>query len=283
MSAADFSFIVSDMREINGSTRLLAIIGDPIAQVRSPGIFNPLIRAAGINAVLIPFHVPAQRFEDVIEGIMGLANLDGLVITYPFKERALGLVQAATERARLVGGVNAMRREADGSWLGDMFDGVGLMRGLTSRTAIAGTRILLIGAGGAGRAIGVAFAEAGASAITVADLERGRAEALVGKIRSRYPDCRAALAPTLASSHDIIVNATPVGMTPGDGLPADVGPFSPAMTVVDIVSGTQPTVFLRAAAAQGATTIPGAVMTEGQAAAILEFFGIGRRRSGPGA
>jgi shikimate dehydrogenase len=260
--------------QIDGLTEIFAIIGDPIKQVRSPGIFNPLIQAAGRNAVLLPFHVPEQRFEEVTRGIMGLANLGGLVVTYPFKERSLALVDDLSERAQQVGGLNAMRRGPDGRWTGDMFDGVGLSRAVAAQTPIRGARVLLIGAGGAGRAIGLALAQEGATAITVADLQPSRAQWLIDRIQAYYPGCDTRHGPAVASGYDIIVNATPVGMSPNDGLPAELGPLSSAMTVVDIVPYPEITPLLASAAAVGAKTIPGAAMTNGQASAILEFFGI---------
>jgi len=262
--------------QIDGSTEIFAIVGDPIKQVRTPGILNPLIQAAGRNAVLLPFHVPEQGFEEVTRGIMGLANLGGLVITYPFKERSLALVDELSERAEQVGGLNAMRRKPDGRWIGDMFDGVGLSRAVAAQTSINGARVLLIGAGGAGRAIGLAFASEGAAAITVADLQPSRAEWLIGRVQAYYPDCDIRQGAAVATGHDIIVNATPIGMSPGDGLPAEIGSLSSAMTVVDIVPYPEVTPLLAAAAAAGARTIPGAAMTNGQANAILEFFGLNR-------
>jgi shikimate dehydrogenase len=209
-----------------------------------------------------------------MRGIMKLANLGGLVITYPFKERCLALVDDLSERAQQVGGVNAMRRKPDGRWTGDMFDGVGLSRAVAERTSINGARILLIGAGGAGRAIGLALAKEGAAAITVADHHAGRAEWLVDRIRACYPGCDGRHGSAVASGHDIIVNATPIGMSPGDGLPAELGPLSSSMTVVDIVPYPEVTPLLASAAAAGAKTISGVAMTNGQAKAILEFFGI---------
>jgi shikimate dehydrogenase len=179
-----------------------------------------------------------------------------------------------SDRARQVGGVNAMRREADGRWTGDMFDGIGLVRAVTARTPIRGARILLVGAGGAGRAIGLACGEAGAAAITVADLDAGRSDWLVERIRAHYPACEVRSGPAVVGDHDVLINATPVGMAEGDGLPADIGALSSAMTVIDIVPYPENTPLLAAARAAGAKAIPGAAMTNGQARAILEFFGL---------
>lgn len=203
---------------------------------------------------------------------MKLGNLGGLVVTYPFKEQALALVDVSTPRARMVGGVNAMRREPDGRWVGDIFDGVGTVSAVAAKTNIAGSRVLLIGAGGAGRAIGLAFADAGAASMTVTDLKTDRAQFLINKVRQNFPDCEIEAGPAMAHGHDIIINATPIGMKPSDGFPADIGAFSPSMTVVDVVLSTSQTPFLRAAASAGARIVPGTAITDSQAHAILEFL-----------
>jgi shikimate dehydrogenase len=261
---------------IDGATRLFAIIGDPIRQARTPALLNPLIGKAGANAVLVPFHVRERDFDASMKAIMNLGNLDGLVITYPFKGKALALVDDLSARARQVGGLNAMRRDPDGRWTGDMFDGIGLLRAVATQTEIAGKRVLLIGAGGAGSAIGFAFAEAGTSAITINDLDAKRAGDLAGRIGQAYPACGTRTGSALAEGHDIIVNATPIGMSAGDGLPGEVGPLSSSMIVVDIVPAPHMTPLLRRAADAGARPVAGSAMTEGQASAIAEFLAFER-------
>ena len=113
-----------------GATRLYAIIGDPIAQVRSPEVFTERFAAAGIDAVLVPAHVPAERFDAIVPALMALGNLDGLLVTVPFKARMASLrKRLGCDGADCIGAVNALRREADGTWTGDMFDGAGFVRG----------------------------------------------------------------------------------------------------------------------------------------------------------
>ena len=260
--------------KIDGATRLFAIIGDPIKQARTPALFNPLMEKAGVNAVLVPFHVRERDFDASMKAIMGLGNLEGLVITYPFKEKSLALADELSERARRVGGLNAMRRGSDERWVGDMFDGIGLLRAVEARTNIAGSKVLLIGAGGAGRAIAFAFAEAGVASITINDLDNKRAGDLAERIRRARPGCEARIGSALAEGQDILVNATPIGMKAEDGLPGEIGALSPSMTVADIVPTPHMTPLLRKAVETGAKSIAGSAMTEGQASAILEFFGI---------
>lgn len=267
----------NDIAAINGSTELFAIVGDPIAQVGSPGVFNPRFRRAGRNAVLIPVHIPQAELEAAMPGLMRVANLSGIVITVPFKKRAAAFVARVGEKGRQVGGINAMRRDADGRWSGDMFDGVGLVRAIElAGRSLQGQRVLLLGAGGAGSAIGPAFAAAGVRAMTVFDPDAGRAEALARKVRGFYPACEIAPGTPSAAGHDIVVNASPVGMRPGDGLPAPLGALEPACLVVDIVPKPEITPLIAAARAAGCQTVGGVAMIDAQADTILEFFAAGK-------
>jgi hypothetical protein len=140
---------------INGATRLYAIIGDPIAQVKSPQVLNPRFAAAGLNAVLFPVHVKPELFDETVRGLMAIANLDGIIATVPYKARIIPFIGNVLPMAAKVGAANALRRGPDGSWSGDMFDGRGLVRGLRDASIpLEGRRVMLVGAGGAGSAAG---------------------------------------------------------------------------------------------------------------------------------
>ena len=162
---------------ITGRTRLYAIIGDPIAQVRSPQVYTERFAAAGIDAVLIPAHVPADRFDTIIPALLGLANLDGLLVTVPFKTRIVSFADRLGPTAEAVGAVNALRREADGSWSADMFDGIGFVRAAERKgQRLQGRKVALFGAGGAGSAIACALARASVASIDIIDTDAARAK-----------------------------------------------------------------------------------------------------------
>src|ERR1043166_5463291 len=163
-------------RIVDGATRLSCIIGDPVAQTGSPRGFSERFRAARRNAILVPFHVPAAAFEPIVRGIMALANLDGIIVTVPYKARMLQFVDRILPTAQKIGAVNALRREADGQWSGDRFDGRGIVRAVTAGgRAVAGRNVMLIGAGGAGSAIACALAEAGVGSITLCVVDTRKA------------------------------------------------------------------------------------------------------------
>ena len=259
--------------EIGGSTRLFAIIGHPIAQVKSPQTFNPRIAAAGLDAVLVPIHVVPEKFDDTVRGLKAIANLDGIVITVPYKARILPFIDQVLPMAEAVGAANAMRREPDGRWSGDMFDGVGLMRGLREQGEDPrGRRVMLLGAGGAGSAVAVALAQAGAAAVTIHDVDAVKTQAVVDRVKRAYPACDARAGAPDLDSHDTLINATPTGMAEGDPLPVSIERLRPEMLVVDIIMKPEVTAFLSAARQRGCKALPGKTMLEGQGVELMKFF-----------
>ncbi|MEJ0071764.1 MAG: hypothetical protein WDO24_26985 [Pseudomonadota bacterium] len=208
---------------VTGRSRLYAIIGDPIEQVKSPEILNPMMRAAGKAGILVPMQIAPAKLAEAIRGIKAIGNIDGIVITVPHKMRMLELVDAVLPTGRRVGAINAVRREPDGRWVGDMFDGKGFVAGLRKHGhEPAGKRALLVGAGGAGSAVGFALAEAGVTRLTVFDSDRAKAERLARGIAEAFPQSGAAAGAGDATGYDFAVNATPIGMAPGD--PSPIGP-----------------------------------------------------------
>jgi shikimate dehydrogenase len=265
--------------EVTGETRLYVIIGHPVAQVRSPMTFNPLFRAAGMNAIMVALDVPPEGLESAVAGLKAIANLDGIVATVPHKARMVGLVDEVLPTGRMVGAINAVRRGRDGSWIGDMFDGRGAVQGLRAQGIDPGGRsVLLVGAGGAGSAVAFAMAEAGVARLTIFDVDRDKAGRVIEGVRAAYPKLRVEAGPPVPSpDHDTVINATPLGMSPGDPLPVDPAAIDPSMLVVDVIMKPEVTPLLQAARAKGCRIQPGRHMLEGQVAAVAAFFGIKAR------
>ena len=268
---------------ITGATRLYAILGDPIVQVRSPEVFTERFAAASVNAVLVPALVPAEHFDKIIPALMALGNLDGLLVTVPFKARMVPFASRLGAAAKCIGAVNALRREVDGSWTGDMFDGEGFVRGIERKgERLRGRRVLLFGAGGAGSAIACALAGAEVESIGIVDPDAGRVEALVGALRSAFPDCDLSAATSKAADVDMIVNASPVGMRPGDGMPGDIGTLSSDTLVGDVVITESPTALIQHGLRHGCRCVTGHDMHSGQIEAIMNFFSPGAPSAGLG-
>lgn len=265
---------VETVRQITGCTRLFAVIGDPVAQVMAPELMNRLFAERGVDAVLLPIEVTANDLAAVVDGLKRTGNLDGFLVTVPHKLALGRQADRLSDAASLSGSVNAMRREPDGSWLGDNFDGQGFVRGLLGAGhTVAGKRFTLVGAGGAGVSIAAAVLGAGAAAMSIVDVDRSRAKALAARLNDRWTDrARAADAPDAAS--DVVVNATPLGLRENDPLPFALDGLGAETVIADIIMKPAETRLLREAAARGLRTHPGLPMLIEQIPLYREFFRI---------
>jgi shikimate dehydrogenase len=175
--------------------------------------------------------------------------------------------------------VNTLRREPDGSWSADMFDGTGMVRAFERKGVdVAGRRVALFGAGGAGSAIACALAEAKVSSIDVIDVDARKADALVSRLRDAFPGVAAATAGA-AGQANLVVNASPVGMHPADGLPGALGELERGTAIGDVVVSAQPTAIIRFAQAHGCTWVDGKDLHAGQIDVALEYFRLDGARS----
>ncbi|MFB4197221.1 shikimate dehydrogenase family protein [Streptomyces carpaticus] len=261
---------------ISGTTRLFAVLGDPVTQVRAPALLNGLFARTGRDAVLVPVQAGPGDLPAVARGLMRARNLDGLLVTVPHKAAMLALADEVSPAAALSGTTNALRRTAHGRWHADNFDGAGFLRGLTAAgRSPAGLRVLLAGAGGAGSAIAVALLRAGAAALTVCDPDRARREALAARLAEHWPG-RVRTGPPAGPGEplaaDLAVNATPLGMRRSDPLPFDPAGLPPHAVVADIVMKPARTRLLARAAALGLGVQPGAPMLDHQLDLYRDYF-----------
>lgn len=259
---------------VSGATRVFLILGDPVEQVRAPEAFNHLFAKHGVDAVLVPAKVKPAALPGFVQGAMQAQNVDGLWLTIPHKAEVLPLLAACDPLGRAAGAVNAVRRRADGALEGALFDGSGFVKSLDHfGLPVAGRRVLLLGAGGAGRAIAVSLQAREAGTVAVYDATPGRAADLVAS-RPATGATRFQVAESADPvGHDLVVNATPLGLRLDDPLPIDVDRLSPGAAVVDILMKNQPTPLLRACQARGIPAHPGFEMMVQQVPEYLRFFG----------
>ena len=257
---------------VDGATRLILIIGDPIAQVKSPAGMSAAFAARGNNTLCVPVHVAPADLAEFVQAAASAQNIDGLLITIPHKFAAHELCAATTERAHFLKAVQTMRRHPDGGWFGENVDGIGFVAGLRNKGCNPqGTRALLVGAGGAGSAIAFALLEAGVSALAITDDDPARRQSLIGKLATR------SAAPVSAGSGDpsgfnLIVNATPAGMRPDDPLPVDVSRLSADAFCGCVITSPEVSPFIGAARVLGCGTSTGADMYQGTQALMLDFL-----------
>lgn len=260
---------------INGNTELIAHIGYPTHTFKSPMIYNPYFEASGINAVVVPMGCKPENYPQFLRAVFTLENIRGALITMPHKVSTVGLLDEVTATVRVAGACNAVKRLADGRLVGDMFDGAGFVRGVQRKGLdLTGQRVLVVGTGGVGCAIAASLAGAGIAAISLFDVNTASCEALAQRLKTHYPQIEVRTGSNDPADHDLVVNATPMGMNEGDPLPMDVSRLSPATFVGEVVMKAETTAFLAAAQARGCRTQVGTDMLYEQIPAYLEYFGL---------
>ena len=259
---------------INGRTTLIAHLGYPTETFKAPLIYNPYFESIGVDAVVIPMGVKAEDHARLLPLLFRLTNLRGALVTMPHKVTTVALVNELSTAAKIAGACNAVLNRADGTLLGDMFDGEGFVRGALRRgRSIAGRAALVAGCGGVGSAIAASLAGAGIARLGLFDVRNAAAQALAQRLRVHYPNLEIDIGRKDPHGHDIVVNATPMGMKEGDPLPLEVERISASAFVGEVVMKEQTTPFLRAARARGCDIQPGIDMLFEQIPAYLEFFG----------
>jgi shikimate dehydrogenase len=259
---------------IDGSTEIIAHLGYPTHAFKAPLVYNPYFAAAGINAIVVPMGCKAESFAAVLKGVFQLENLRGALITMPHKVSVVDLLDEATASVRVAGACNAVKRLPDGRLLGDQFDGTGFVRGLERKgLRLPGARALVVGCGGVGSAIAASLAAANTAHIALFDLNTASADDLAGRLHMHFPAVGVSTGNNDPTGFDLVVNATPMGMNPGDPLPVDVARLAPGTFVGEVVMKNEMTAFLQAAQARGCQVQVGSDMLFEMIPPYLEFFG----------
>jgi shikimate dehydrogenase len=259
---------------VSGRTRVLGIVGDPIEQVRSPEMFTAEFRRRGHDAVLVPVHVRPGDFDTCLPALLRIANLDGLIFTIPYKARAVGLADTLGPSAKIVGAINALARGGEGRWKAEIFDGIGCVEAFRRRGLdFADRRVMLLGAGGAGSAIGVAIAFEHPRSMRIYDPDDARAVALAAKVRRVDTQIDVETGVPVLAEIDVLLNASPVGMLSDARTPIQAERVPRDVVVFDAIVSPERTPLLALAEDCGCTTIYGREMMRGQIDAMVSFFG----------
>jgi shikimate dehydrogenase len=260
---------------ITGTTRLIAHIGYPTESFKAPMIYNPYFERHGIDAVVVPMGCRPEDFPEFLKLVFRLSNIHGALITMPHKITTVGLLDEVLTTARIAGSCNAVRLGEGGRLVGDMFDGEGFVRGVRRKgRALEGASALVVGGGGVGSAIAASLAKAGVARLAVFDANAEAMESLAARLRDHYPALAVETGSNDPAGFDLVVNATPLGMKPGDLMPVDIERIAPSTFVGEVVMKEEITPFLAAARARGCPFQVGSDMLFEQIPAYLEFFGL---------
>jgi shikimate dehydrogenase len=237
--------------------------------------FNDYFAARGIDAVCVPIHIGRDDLPRGWTGLKSIVNMDGFIVTAPHKAESARLCDKVEGDGVHTGVVNTVRREADGTFSGTLLDGRGFVSGLQLQGhQVKGRRFYMAGAGGAGTALAYALGHAGAAAITIHNRTRSKAETLVAGVAKAYPDCEVRLGTAKASGHDVVVNATSLGLKADDGHSFDLASVDPTALVAEVVMKPDMTPLLIAAEKRGHHIHFGIHMLNSQLELMMQYLGV---------
>jgi len=267
------------IHSINGKTKVLAVIGNPIEHSLSPQIHNTLCKELGLNYVYVPFKVETAFLEEAVKGFKA-AGMLGFNVTIPHKQNIMPYLDEITPEAELMEAVNTVKI-SEGRLIGYNTDGIGFIRSLKANDVdVKEKKVVIIGAGGASRGIAVKMALEGAAEIIILNRTLEKAQEISHVINSKIKKIAKAdhmnqeILFHYANNCDIFINTTPIGMYPHENdCPIEDMNFLTENTVVcDLIYNPKKTVFLKKAEEKGCKIINGWGMLLYQAIEAFEIW-----------
>ncbi len=223
--------------------------------------------------VMVPLDVPPASLPGLVGSLRTVANLAGFVVTIPHKTPIAALCDRLVGAAEMLGVCNVVRKEADGTLTGAMFDGEGFVAGLRHcGHDPAGMNVLLIGAGGAASGVAHALLGAGVTGLTLQNRSPSKAEALANLLRTKFPTTSISVGAGGTQDYDLVINGTSLGMKPSDPLPMDVDSLHESAIIAEVVMQPDITPFLAASQARGHRIHKGIHMVERQVDLLVDFL-----------
>ena len=256
---------------ISGTTKVHLMVGDPVAQTKAPTALTREFAARRVDAVCVPAHVAAADFDALMDAAKRVRNVDGIVVSMPYKLAAAAHCDELSSRAGLLNCVNVMRRSADGRWAGDITDGTAVVAALRSRHfEPRGARALVVGAGASGSAIALALVQEKAAAVSICDADTKRRDEVIRLLGGRQASVQSGT--PNPGGFTLVVNSTPLGARVGDPLPVEAKKLDPQTFVVDLVPSPAVTALIAAARTRSCQTLSGDQMSQPQAVGLADFL-----------
>lgn len=260
------------LSSISGRSAVFCILADPVHHVKTPQLFNAVLSNRGIDGVLVPMHIAPDALPLAFSALGRVQNLKGVVVTVPHKVAGVQFCRDLSTRAQRCGAINVARRNGDGSFSGENFDGFGFVQGLIKAGIDPrASRIFMAGAGGAAKAIAVSLGEHGFRHLTIHNRTEARAQDLCARLREFFPGAEIRSGSNV-EDHDLVINATSLGLHAGDEFPLDVSCLTPTMTVAEIIMDPKETPLLSAALQRGCRVHHGLAMLEEQINLLVNFL-----------
>ncbi len=256
------------MIQISGRTKITGIFGHPVEHTLSPAMHNAAFKALGLNYCYVPFLVHPDYLEDAIKAIRAL-NLCGVNVTVPHKEKVMPLLDEINEEASFIGAVNTIVN-SEGRLIGYNTDGRGFMQSLLeSGISVEGKNVLIIGAGGASKAISYYLSQK-TKTLYLYNRSKNRAEKLAQDLKKIRNNVSLIEDITSIERYHIIINATPLGLKKEDPLPFDTSLLRAEQTVCDLIY--KKTRVLEEASKKGCATLDGLGMLLWQGLFAFELW-----------
>jgi len=222
---------------------------------------------------MVAMHVKPADLPLAISGLRAWSNFRGAIVTMPHKSAIVRLLDGVTGEVEEAGACNVIRRESDGRLVGTLFDGEGFVAGLIGQGhVVAGNQVLLAGAGGAGAAIAFSLARHGVRRITIVNRTVSRATVLAERVQAAFPNCECVAGADQIAPYDLVINATSLGMRPGDELSVPTSVLRPGVLVADIVVSKDRTTLMEQAEKLGCNVHAGRHMLTAQIDWIIDFM-----------
>ncbi len=260
--------------KITGSTKLTGLFGYPVKHTVSPQMHNAAFNALGLPYVYLPFSIHPRDLRTAVS-MLSVYGFIGINVTVPHKQTIMPYLDRITKAAKMIGAVNNVAVEGE-KLTGHNTDGLGFLKSLKKDAGfnVRGKTMFLLGAGGAGHAVGVQAALQGVKKIFIVDTLSRRAKSLARRIPGSQTVTLApgAKMPAALAASDLIVNATPLGLSPKDpiSIPADMLPRG--RLVYDLIYNPAQTKLLRAAKSKGCKTVNGLGMLLYQGAESFQIW-----------
>ncbi|OGV66050.1 MAG: shikimate dehydrogenase [Lentisphaerae bacterium RIFOXYC12_FULL_60_16] len=263
-----------------GHTEPFAVLGHPIGHSLSPAMHNAGFEALGMDAIYVAFDVHPDRLMNVLPA-MAAMGFRGINLTVPLKETAFRGLRDLTPEAQRLGAVNTVQIQSDGSLRGHNTDGTGFLESVRESfgLSVAGQTVFVLGCGGAGRAVAITCAMAGAARLLLANAHVERAQRVAVEIGTLSPGTPVSVAPSTPSAwisacreSTLVVQSTTVGMKPGDPSLLPPEAFHAGQCAMDLIYHHPETPFTRAAHIGGASTVNGLGMLLHQGTAAFTIW-----------
>ncbi len=265
---------------ILGTTKILGVMGFPVSHSLSPVMHNAAIAAMGLDYVYVPFPIPVEQLPVAIAGLKAVQSVQGFNLTIPHKVEVMPLLDEVLPIAKAVGAVNTVKRVGK-RWVGTNTDVAGFLNPLKQINCDwQNSPALILGSGGAAKAVVAACLELGCPVIHVVGRDPKKMKKFHGAMTSQLHDYNLRVHPWSSIPHllevaGIVINATPIGMASDPNAPiseAEMNLLPDHAIVYDLIYTPRPTKFLQIAAARGLKTIDGLEMLINQGAIGLEFW-----------